>query len=69
MIQHLRNIPYEERLRKLELPNMRVHGDIIEAWKYIHGAYMTDCPFMRNYDTHTMGNQLKLRKQYARLSL
>ena len=72
MIPHLRNIPYEERLRKLELPSMfyrRMRGDIIEAWKYIHGVYMTDCPLTRNYDTRTRGNQLKLKKQYARLSL
>ena len=30
---------------------------------------MTDCPLTRNYDTRTRGNQLKLKKQYARLSL
>ena len=72
MIPHLRNIPFEERLRKLELPSMfyrRMRGDIIEAWKYIHGVYMADCPLTRNYDTRTRGNQFKLKKQYARLSL
>ena len=71
MIPHLRYIT-RKGFGNWNLASMlyrRVRGDIIDAWKYLHGVYMTECPLMRNYDTRTRGNQLKLKKQYERLSL
>ena len=59
MIAHLSDTPYEERLRQLEFPSLyyrRERGDIVEAWKYLHGVYMADCPLMNNNDTRTRGN-------------
>jgi hypothetical protein len=42
MIPGMKNLPYEERLRKLELPTLsyrRLRGDMIEVYKIIQGHY------------------------------
>ena len=39
----MKNLPYEERLRKLNLPSMvyrRSRGDMIETFKILNGYYM-----------------------------
>jgi hypothetical protein len=41
-IPGMKNLPYEERLRKLELPTLsyrRLRGDMIEGYKIIQGHY------------------------------
>ena len=59
---------YEERLESLGLPSLyyrRARGDIIEAYKYLHGIYKVDkCPL--TLDTNpasTRGHTLKLKKE------
>jgi len=45
MIPGMAKLPYEERLRRLDLPSLvyrRTRGDAIEVHKYIHGIYKTD---------------------------
>ncbi len=42
MLSSLANLPYEERLRELDLPSLayrRMRGDAIEMYKYCHGDY------------------------------
>jgi ribonuclease P/MRP protein subunit RPP40 len=49
MVSDLRDLPYSERLRRLDLPSLvhrRKRGDLIEAYKYLHGKYKVEpCPF------------------------
>ena len=45
MINGLKKVPYEERLRLMDLPTMsyrRLRGDAIEAYKCVHGKYSVD---------------------------
>lgn len=40
LVSCIRNLPYEERLKRLKLPTLsyrRFRGDIIQVWKLIHG--------------------------------
>ena len=46
MIKEVKSLPYEERLRKMQLPSMvyrRYRSDMIEVYKYLAG---------RNYVSH-----------------
>ena len=43
MVPQLRGLDYIQRLEKLKLPSLyyrRARGDIIEAYKYLHGLYL-----------------------------
>ncbi len=45
MIQGLRNLPYEERLKQLNLHSLerrRVRGDMIEVYKWMKGLHKGD---------------------------
>ena len=45
MVPSLKNVPYEERLRQLDLPTLtyrRSRGDMVEAFKIINGVYDED---------------------------
>ena len=45
MVPSLKNVPYEERLRQLDLPTLtyrRSRGDMVEAFKIINGVYNDD---------------------------
>jgi len=45
MINGLKKVPYEERLRLMDLPTLsyrRLHEDAIEAYKFVHGKYSVD---------------------------
>jgi len=42
MINGLRKVPYEERLRLIDLPTLsylRLRGDATETYKLVHGKY------------------------------
>ena len=73
LLGSLKNLSYPERLQKLGLPSLehrRKRGDMIDAYKYIHGHY--DCarpslPFSET--TQTRGNSLKLKTCFSRLNV
>ena len=65
-VQGLRNLPYEERLRRLKLPSMRervLRGDLIETFKIVTGKSKLDPHqfFERNLDNRTRGHEFKLK--------
>ena len=68
MLAELRPLPYNERLQALNLPSLEHRhrrGDMIDAYKYIRGIYLTSEPtFMTApYTDRSMrGNSLKLFK-------
>ena len=58
-------LPYEERLRKLNLPSMqyrRDRGDMIEVYKFTHDLYDARSPLTPENDTRTRGHMYKLKK-------
>ena len=66
MVQGLRNVPYEDRLRVLKLPSIRdrvQRGDLIETFKIVTGKTRLDATqfFERNQDDRTRGHHLKLK--------
>lgn len=70
MIPNLKDLPYEDRLRRLKLPTLtyrRYRGDVIHVYKYLHNTY--DSPankmFQRS-DSQTRGHSLKLFKPRCR---
>ena len=72
MLAELRPLPYNERLRALNLPcleHRHRRGDMIDAYKYIRGTYLTSeltfttAPYT---DRSMRGNSLKLLKSFAR---
>ena len=69
----LKELTYEQRLKKLNLPSMeyrRIRGDLIEVYKYTHGFYSVNQDLLQ-LDTSgvTRGHQFKLYKQRCSLSL
>ena len=69
----LKNISYEERLRRLDLPAMtyrRLRGDMIKVFKILNERYDPEenIPFQRREDP-TRGNSLKLFKPQCRTKL
>lgn len=60
---------YEERLELLELPSLefrRKRGDMIEAYKYVHGKYDVSLPeFPEPKYTATRGNAKKMYKPHG----
>ena len=68
LLAHLRDKPYPERLRVLQLPTLehrRQRGDLIEVYKYLNGVYKVDSPGLQLADPGTMdlrGNARKLQK-------
>ena len=72
MISGLQHLPYEQRLRKLNLTTLedrRLRGDLIETYKLMNGYedINPDQFFIRNRQGRTRGHQLKLFTPYARL--
>ncbi len=68
LVPELKDLPYEERLRRLKLPSLvyrRLRGDLIETYKYLHGFYNVDSSNLLplEHDTNTRGHNLKLQKQ------
>ncbi len=71
LIPKLCDLPYEERLKKLNLPSLsyrRMRGDMVEVYKYCHGLYQVDRkPFKLmsdvNEDSVTRENGFKIYKE------
>ena len=72
MIPGLRNKPYEERLKELNLPSLayrRSRGDMIETFKIISGFYdsqVTKDMFQTIENYNTRGNNKKIYKPFAK---
>ena len=71
MIPVLKELPYADRLNKLmlwTLEERRVHADLIEVYKVIHGLSAIPFEALFEFDTNsrTRGHSLKLRKKRCR---
>ena len=70
LIPDLSNLPYEERLTKLDMPSLqyrRLRGDMIEVYKIVHGFYGVSVDVLpRETATLTRGHTFKLKKRYCR---
>jgi len=65
MEKNCKKLSYSDRLRFLEIPSLkfrRSRGDMIEVLKILNGFYDASVSpiLLRNYDTRTRGNNLKL---------
>ena len=75
LIPGYKDLTYEERLRKLNLPTLkyrRTRGDMIEMYKIITGKYDPDVSnfiTLNNSNYETRGHQYKLEKEGARLNI
>ncbi|CAC5375636.1 unnamed protein product [Mytilus coruscus] len=76
MLPTMRDLPYEDRSRKLKLPTLRfrrLQGDMIEVYKLLTGLYDTrvtnDLLEMHNTTKTTRGHSMKLMKQRSSLDL
>ena len=70
LVRGLRNVPYQERLKHLELSTVKQRvsrGDMIETYKILTGKLRLDPDsfFERNTDVRTRGHSLKLVKNRA----
>ena len=76
MVPEVKDLPYEERLKKLDFPSMQYRhnrGDLIETWKFITGKYDVSAPTFKLEkdrlcqtvfsDRPTRQNPLKLTKE------
>ena len=68
-ILEVKKLPYEQRLKKLELPSLefrRFRGDLIQVYKVAHGLYdrpSVESLFQFNQSTRLRGHQFKITKQ------
>ena len=67
MIHNIRNLPYEERLKHLNLHSLerrRVRGDLIEAFKWVKGINKGDISKVLKFSevSRTRSNGFKLTK-------
>ena len=66
MVPGLREVPYPERLRRLDLPCLRyrrLRGDMIYMYKYLTGVMTGNATlFQRVVDSSTRGHPLKIHK-------
>ena len=73
LLGSLKNLSYPDRLRKLELPSLehrRKRGDMIDAYKYLHGHYDCAKPSLPISEvTQTRGHSLKLETNFSRLNV
>ena len=72
MVPALKNIFFEERLRKLNLPSLyyrRERGDMVECHKVTHWHY--DMQTMLNFENRPglRGHSLKFKKEFTRTSV
>ena len=71
LIPNMRDLSYEERLRKLKLPTLayrRLRGDLIEMFKIATGLYERDtCQVLVDLNERTSrGHKYKLKKSHVR---
>ena len=75
MLGVMKDLPYPERLRRLELPSLehrRKRGDMIEVFKYLHGSYNVQGPIFQlatDMPRKTRGSSLKLTKPRHTLNI
>ena len=73
LIPGFADLPYEERLRNLNLPSMSYRlsrGDMIETYKWFHGSYTSSySPISAATRSITRGHNFKLRKPTCNLDL
>lgn len=74
MVKGCKRLSYSERLRFLEIPTLkfrRIRGDMIEVFKILNGFYDNSVApvLLRNHDTRTRGNDLKLVHSRSRLDI
>ena len=74
MVPACKKITYVDRLRYLDLPTLkyrRLRGDLIEVFKILHSYYDPRIAptLIRNYDSRTRGNSLKLMHLRTNLDL
>jgi hypothetical protein len=73
MLAHLKEKPYPERLRTLNLPcleHRRLRGDMIDTFKYVKGMYIVNKPQLQlSKAKDTRGHSLKLAKGHCRLNV
>ena len=70
LVKAIRNLTYEERLRRLKLPSMKKRlrrGDLIETYKLLTGKMRVKCEqfFEVEQQDRTRGHHLKLKKKRA----
>jgi len=70
LVPEVRSVPYEERLKRLDLWNMKdraLRGDLIETYKILTGKINVDPKqfFELHQDSVTRGHSLKLKKRRA----
>ena len=67
MIISLKDLPYEEHIRRLRLPSLvyrRLRGDMSNADKYVHGIYKVSANYIEHSNFNKIrGHQLKLKKK------
>jgi len=68
MIPHLKNVPYEKRLKELKLWSLedrRIRADLIEVFKITHGLSSLSLGtfFVLDTDSRTRGHPWKLKKR------
>jgi len=71
MVPGLHNILYADRLKRMDLPSLmqcRLHGDVIETYKYLHVIYtINSSPYLplsvSDSGIVTRGHSLKMQKR------
>ena len=69
MVPELSDLPYEERLRKLELPTLemrRERGDLISVYRMLNGLEEVERNFLKLDERNTRGHRKKLKKEICR---
>jgi hypothetical protein len=73
MLPDLKNLPYDQRLRILNLPTLvfrRIRGDLINVFKYVQSIYSVNHDHLFSFSENILrGNSLKLYKKNVRLDL
>ena len=67
-----KNMSYEQRLKKLDLPTLRfrrLRGDMIEVYKLSHGIYDACVKLRYAPKSVTRGNSLRLESHHVRYNL
>ena len=65
MVPELSNLPYEERLKKLELPTLerrRERGDLISVYRMVNGLEEVDGEIFKLDERNTRGHGKRLKK-------